>query len=316
MTESENMTGVIPPKKVVVGVDGSSSSTVAVRWAADAAHRRGCSLELIEAYQIPVGSAGPGAFLPTEMFEAPRLAAEEDLLRATAEARVRHPDLVITSTAGMDTPFHALRQALGQAELVVVGSHGQGLASETLLGSVAQKLISHSPTPVAVIRSDAHDHPTAPARADAPVLVGLDGSDASDAALAFAFEEARVRGVELVAVRCWDDEPLDGFLRVYPLEVDRADFDRREERLLRAQLGPWLDKDPSISVRPVVRRGRATKVLMQESATLEPALLVLGSRGRGGFAGLLLGSTGHEIVAYATCPVVIVHAPPTDASGS
>ncbi|WP_172832311.1 universal stress protein [Nakamurella panacisegetis] len=296
-------------KRVVVGVDGSAAATAAARWAADEAQRRGCSLDLIESYLIPVGYAGPGAVLPPELFDAPRLSAEEDLKRTMAEIRAQHPDLEMTSTVSMDTPSASLRKASAGAELVVVGSHGQGLASETLLGSVAQKIVSHNPAPVAVIRTDPHDHGSTPPAPDAPVLVGLDGSSGSESALAFAFEEAGLRGVELLAVRCWDDEPLDGFLQAYPLEIDRAQLDLKERAELDAQLAPWLEKDPSIKVRPIVRRGRSTQALLKEAAAVKPALLVLGSRGRGGFAGLLLGSTSHETVAYAVCPVVIVHPP-------
>ncbi|SDP46365.1 Nucleotide-binding universal stress protein, UspA family [Nakamurella panacisegetis] len=302
--------------KIVVGIDGSPASTVAAQWAADEAQRRGRPLLLVEAYQNTVVYAGRGTVFPPEVYEAPRKAAHADLARAVVDVRANHPDLDVTSEASVGTPFEVLRHAADDAELVVVGSHGQGVASETLLGSVAQKMVSHSPVPVVVIRSDPHDRPAPAPAPDAPVLVGLDGSSGSEPALSFAFEEAAVRGVELVAVRSWDDAPLNGFLRAYPLEVDRSDFDRQEEAALRAQLKPWADKDPSVTIRPKVVRGRATHVLMKESVALKPALLVVGSRGRGGFRGLVLGSTGHELAAYATCPVAIVHGPGAQSPGA
>lgn len=299
----------VPVRVVVAGVDGSPSSATAAAWAAEEARRRKCSLHLVSAYQPAVGYAGPGGVLPPSLFDGPRLVAEQDLARTVEMIRQLDPDLAVTVTASLQTPFGALREAASGAEMVVVGSHGQGVTSETLLGSVAQKLISRSAVPVVVIRTDPHAAPSVPPAPDAPVLVGLDGSHGSEAALGLAFEEARLRSTELVAVRCWDDAPLNGVLRSYPVEVDRADIDRAEEQELSAQLAPWREKDPSVPLRPLVMRGRATQVLLRVGEKLRPSVLVVGSRGRGGFTGLLLGSTSHEIVAYAGCPVIVVHAP-------
>ena len=294
---------------VIVGVDGSPSSTVAALWAADEAHRRKCSLHIVAAYQPAVAYGGPGVIIPS-LLEAPRLVAEEDVERTLATIRSDHPDLPMTTIVSLDTPFGALREASADAELVVVGSHGQGVAGETLLGSVAQKMVSRSTAPVAVIRTDPHAGSASAPRTDGPVVVGVDGSVGSEVSLCFAFDEAALREIELVAVRCWDDSVLNGFLRVYPVEVDRAEIDQREERDLRDQLEPWQHKYSAVAVRPTVKRGRATRALLRVSEELHPSLLVLG--GRGGFTGLLLGSVGHETAAYADCPVVVVHHPAAD----
>lgn len=189
-----------------------------------------------------------------------------------------------------------------------------GVATQTLLGSVAMRIATHARSPVVVVRTDPHDGPSSPVAADAPVMVGVDGSAESELALGFALEEASLRRVGLVAVRTWDEEPLDGFLRVYPLEVDRSAMDERERTLLHEQVQGWAEKYPHVPITHSIVQGQPSGALLRQAAEVGPALLVVGSRGRGGFTGLVLGSTSHELIAYASGPVAVIRAS-TDRDG-
>ncbi|MET3806312.1 nucleotide-binding universal stress UspA family protein [Nakamurella sp. UYEF19] len=292
---------------IVVGIDGSESALVAARWAAHEAHLRRAELHLETAYSVPTGYAGPGAMIPPDLYDAARDNARLVLDQARVAVLADEPDLVITTRSSMQSPYVALRDASTDVALTVVGSHGMGVVSETLLGSIAMRIATHGRSPVVVVRTDRHDpRPAAPVAPDAPVMVGIDGSGESEVALAFALDEASTRGVALLAVRTWDQAPFDGFLRVYPLEIDRSLIDAQERKLLDDQIQPWADKYPQVQITALVRRGHPAGALIRCATELKPALLVVGSRGRGGFKGLLLGSTSHELIAYSGSPVAVV----------
>lgn len=295
---------------IVVGIDGSESALIAARWAANEARLRQAELHLESAYSVPTGYAGPGAMIPPDLYDVARAGATFVLDQARAAVLAQEPDLVVTTRSSMESAFVALRDASADAVLTVVGSHGMGVASEALLGSIAMRIATHGRSPVVVVRTDPHDSPRAqPPAPDAPVMVAIDGSDESEVALAFALEEASTRGVGLVAVRTWDEAPFDGFLGVYSLEIDRGLMDTQERKLLDDQIRAWADKYPKVTITPIVRRGQPAGALIRYAAELRPALLVVGSRGRGGFAGLLLGSTSHELIAYCSSPVAVVKVP-------
>ncbi len=295
---------------IVVGVDGSPAAEVAAMWAADEADRRRAALQLIQAYWIPVGYAGPGAMIPPNIFDDARRTAEASLDHAKAIVLEHYPDLEVRVSAALTTPFAALRDASEHALLTVVGSHGTGVFTETVLGSVALKIASRGPAPVVVLRTDPHDRPAAPIRPDAAVMVGLDDSPQAEQALAFAFEEASMREVPLVAVHSWDDKLLTGFLHGSSHEVDHDAIDAERTRRLAEQLAGWSDRYPDVAVSKLIVRGSPAGALLRTTGQLTPCLLVVGSRGRGGFAGLLLGSTSTEVLAYASCPVAVVRSGP------
>ena len=215
--------------------------------------------------------------------------------------------LVVTTAVHSERPPLALRDASEHALVTVVGSHGMGVISDVVLGSVAMRLASQARSPLVVVRSDSDKERAAePTAGGAPVIVGCDGSGEFDAAVAFAFEEASMRGVRLVAVHSWDDEPLDGFLRAYPVELDRAVIDEDGRRVLSEQLAGHTDRYPDVRVDQLVKRGKAGASLLRCCQAMKPCLVVVESRGRGGFAGLLLGSTSQTLIAHACCPAAIV----------
>jgi len=295
---------------IVVGVDGSPAGNIALMWAAGEATRRKADLHLVQAYDVSIGREGASGMIPSTLFDDARQWAETSLREARESVLELHRDLPVTEDAVLESPFVALRDASQGAVLTVVGSHGSGQISDALLGSIAVKVASSLRTPVVVVHTDPLARPGEwSATEDGPVLVGLDGSAESNAALAFALEETSIRGAALWAVHSWDDEPLGGLLRLFPLEVDIADIEVAHTRLLAEQLEGWTEQYPDVSIQQRVLRGRPSHALLRSCVDLHPSLLVVGSRGRGGFTGLLLGSTSNELIAYASCPVAVVRAP-------
>lgn len=293
---------------IVAGVDGSPSSTAAAMWAADEAQRRQAGLRLVQAYSVSVGFAGPGGMIPTNIFDDVRQWAKTVLTGLADTVRDAYPDLDIDAQLRHDVPFVALREAGSHALMTVVGTHGTSAIMDSLVGSIPVRLASHGPGPVVVIRADSS---VTPALNRGPVLVGLDGSADSERALSFAFEEASLRGTPLVALHCWGDRS-DSFRLPYPPES--RDDAAQEPLLRRVQiaelLSGWSDKYPDVRVQPVTRDGQPGAEILRYcqhgDEADRPAMIVVGSRGHGGFAGLLLGSTSQALIAHSSRPLVII----------
>jgi nucleotide-binding universal stress UspA family protein len=183
------------------------------------------------------------------------------------------------------------------AEMVVVGCRGLGAIGRRLLGSISWGLIHHAHCPVAVI----HDEdPLMPYPvAQAPVVVGIDGSPASESATAIAFDEASRRGVELVAVHAWSDITVYEFPDVEWL----TRMKEQAEETLAERLAGWQGRYPDVPVRRVVARDRPSHELVEQSESAQ--LVVVGSHGRGGFAGMLLGSVSAAVAESARMPVIV-----------
>jgi len=283
---------------VVVGVDGSPPSKVAVDWAAREALLRNLPLTIIHVIPSPMVSMMPAALMLPELTVQLEKDGREVLrdARRTAEESTRgsHPIRVDTElvTAGV---VPALVDLSKEAEMIVVGCRGLGAISRRLVGSVSSGLLHHAHCPVAVI----HDEdPLMPQPALAPVVVGVDGSPASEAATALAFDEASRRGVELVAVHAWSDyavAELPG--------VEWSDVQKQADETLAERLARWQERYPDVTVRRVVVLDRPAHQLLEQSESAQ--LTVVGSHGRGGFAGLLLGSVSSAVAESARMPVIV-----------
>ncbi|MBK1783190.1 universal stress protein [Prauserella cavernicola] len=292
---------------IVVGVDGSTSARHAVAWAAtEAAQRRG-TLRLVNAYLVP--ERGYPAFITSvgELRSGLRAEGEQRLREAREAAEKAAPGVAVEVSLVEAQPAAALLAESRRSALVVLGSRGLGGFSGLLVGSVAVSLAAHGSCPVVVVRGQ-EEGP----RTEGPVVVGIDNSPASDAAVEFAFDEAALRGVPVVAVRTWNDAMLEATVRMYPLSVNPDDIDTEERAVLDAQVGLVRDGYPDVPVETVVARGRAVRTLLEQAEHAQ--LLVVGSRGRGGFRGMLLGSTSRALVTHAPCPVAVVR--PREAGGT
>ncbi|MPZ25417.1 MAG: universal stress protein [Micromonosporaceae bacterium] len=286
---------------VVVGVDGSEASRAAIALGAREARLHGHRLRLVHAFVWPLLGVhlGPSPEGPADG----GLAADADrvLAGALAHAAAVDPDLPVAGEVVTGNVVPVLLAEAERAALVVVGDRGLGGFAGLLVGSVAIQVVAHARGPVLVARgaADATD-------AGGPVVVGVDGSANSAEAVEFGFAEAAARGAELVALRSWSGRLPQEQEQELPLIYDVDDVLAEQARRLAGWVAPARARFPGVIVHEQARHGRPARALVEASATAQ--LVVVGARGRGGFAGLLLGSVSQAVLHHAGCPVAIVPA--------
>jgi nucleotide-binding universal stress UspA family protein len=282
---------------ILVAVDGSPASDAALRWAGREADMRGAPITLMHvvvpvAVSWPVGSL-QGSFSQWQEENAQNvinqaqktLQAEFDVSGFPAiHTEVRH---------GND--IAQLTRASREAQMIVVGSRGMGAFGSAVLGSVSTGLVHHARCPVAVVHADEAQA----ADVTSPVLVGIDGSPASEAATALAFDEASRRGVDLVALHAWSDV---GVLPV--LGMDWKEYEDQGREVLGERLAGYHERYPDVQVTRRIVCDQPARWLIDESQRAQ--LVVVGSHGRGGFAGMLLGSVSSAVAQHAKSPVLVV----------
>lgn len=285
---------------VIAGADGSSESLRAVRLAAEEAGRRNRPLRVVHALGWPLNQTPVRSQASGPLDGGPRFQAERILAQAIAEARQAAPDVPVNGEIADGQPATVLVARTPHAALVVLGDRGLGGFASLLLGSVALQVSAHAECPVLIARGTD--------REAGPVVVGVDGSRLSALAIGFAFEEAAWRGGELVA--------LHAYQRIFATDTDDAlppadDGDEprgEEERVLVESLAGWRDRYPDVRIVHRLVRRRAAAALVEEST--RAGLVVVGARGRGGFAGLVAGSVSHAVLHHADCPVAVVRRGP------
>jgi nucleotide-binding universal stress UspA family protein len=293
---------------IVAGIDGSDGARIAASWAAADAQRRGAALRLVHAvFAPPAGGYPDPVLVRPQVTEYMRFRAEA-LLQFTADLLAeRYPDLKIEMVQRDGTPANVLMdQSQTGTVATVVGADGESRLAGAFFGSVTARLAAHGHGCIVIARPE----PASAPGQQGVVAVGVDGSAHSQSAIGFAYEEAALRGATLLAIHTWNDKPLSHALGSYPLEIDPTSVDDQEHRLLETELAGWEQKYPDVPVRMRVLRGRPAPKLLRY-ATMDgnqpTQLLVVGSRGRGGFTGLLLGSTSQAVMTHASCSVAIVH---------
>lgn len=287
---------VVVGRPIVVGVDGSDSARDAALWAADEAARRDVGLRLVTAVYLPALGYPVGAGLASDYTEELRADADRRLTTLRSAIQATHADLEIGVRVRVGVPTQQLIGESSDALLMVLGSRGLGGFTGALVGSTAVALVAHGHCPVAVIR------PGAP---DGPVVVGVDGSPISESAVALAFEEAALGGADLVAVHTWLDYGADPpYTTAFAHAVDWDVIHQHEQERLAERLAGWQEKYPDVTVRRVVSQDRPVRCLLGQADGAR--LLVVGSRGRGGFTGMLVGSTSQALVYHAPCPLLVV----------
>ena len=282
-------------RPIVVGIDGSAASKVAVDWAARSAAMRRVPLKLVNVLNPPVVMAFPEVPMPAGYLDWQQDEGRKALEAAAATAADAAKDVEISTELLSGPSVPSLVEASKDAALIVVGCRGRSALARGLLGSVSTGLVHHALCPVAII----HDKdPLMPHPSQAPVVVGLDGSPASEKAVGIAFDEASFRGVDLVAVHAWSDTAV--------FEFPGADWTTQQaeaEEVLSERLSGWQERYPDVLVRRVVVADRPAHQLLEQAESAQ--LLVIGSHGRGGFAGMLLGSVSTAIVHAAKMPVIV-----------
>jgi nucleotide-binding universal stress UspA family protein len=285
-----------PHPGIVVGVDGSAASKVAVEWAARDAEMRNVPLTLVH---VASGLAGtwPQTPPPIGLGEWQRRQGRqsiEDAITIVDQTTAETGRLQVKTEMYYSATVPTLIDMSKDAEMVVLGRRGQG-AFGSLLGSVSTGLVRHAHCPVVVV----HDEdPLMPHPAQAPVLVGIDGSPVSELATAIAFDEASHRHVELIALHAWSDSSVSDFPG-----MDWSSLKSSADELLAERLARWQETYPDVKVHRQVVCDRPARQLIEHSESAQ--LVVVGSHGRGGFAGMLLGSVSAAVVQSARMPVIV-----------
>ncbi|WP_101851517.1 universal stress protein [Kocuria flava] len=293
--------------EIVVGIDGSEQSLGALRWAAREGRRRGLPVRMVTAYSLPVFS-GSGFDTGYATVDEAALARGVEELLNDAAAQVRSTGVELRATVETGDPSGALLELSRTAELLVLGSRGRGGLLGRLLGTVSTAVPAHAKCPTGVVPlpwSKEHLGEEALAGTAAlveRVVVGSDGSSQARAAMLEAAEEARLLDVPLTVVCAVP--PVSGAVAWMPTAVD---FEAMYDDVARALQGgvAWLKSwFPDLEIGSELADGPPVQVLVDQ--TRRNRLVVVGTRGRGGFAGMLLGSTSQGVLHNAAGPVLIV----------
>ena len=287
--------------RIIVGVDGSTPSIGALRWAAFEASRRNAEVFVVSCYRVPVYGSPEGAVYPTpddiELFEE---SAAEIVANAIAIVADIDPNIAADTMTAMAPAAIAIAEAARPGDEIVVGATGHSGGIDGLLGSVAMSVAHRSHVPVIVV-------PVAPAveagSSMKKIVVGVDGSAPSLHALEWAYNEALVSGAELTAVHGW----------IYPYAGERTSvseprtqmqLDAMEElKSSLESLGPRLTGG-SLHIHARLVEQSPAEALLEESKDAD--LVVIGSRGRGALRAALLGSVSRTVAQHAACPVAVI----------
>jgi nucleotide-binding universal stress UspA family protein len=288
---------MVSTMRIVVGVDGSPCSALAVDWAAAEAARRGAPLSLVHVAHptwVAIGSELP-IVAPHEPPERPAY-LDDEVARVTRA----HPGIAVTTTDLVGSPAPALIEESADAALVVVGARGRARVVELVLGSVSRHVVAHAHCATVVVRGDT-------ARPDAPVAVGIDDSTPSRTALRAACTEASLLGVPLIVMHAWDDLGYAAYGAWVP-PIGTPD-ELREAAMLAADdaVDEVAAAFPEVEIHVRVPHSHPVPAVLD--LTAEAQLLVVGAHGRGMFPGMLLGSVTSAAIHDSRCPVMVVPAP-------
>ncbi|GAA1652241.1 universal stress protein [Georgenia ruanii] len=277
---------------VIVGFDGSDLSRQALAWAAEEAVRRTAPLHVVQVVPDLSLSAAYGIFAEDQ----PPPTADSDVAQAAEEVRAAHEGLAVTSQFLLGRPARELVRASLGAALVVVGAHGHGRLTGKLLGSVSQQVAAHAHSSVVIVRGG---EPRT-----GPVVVGVDTSPGASMALDFALAHAARSGSPVLAVHAAYVEPG------LPLNVPPGFWVRSEDAALEeeaeataAAVDRAAERYPDVTVTLNSAREHPVEALLR--AASGASLVVVGSRGLGGFTGLMLGSVSQGVLSTAERPVAV-----------
>lgn len=284
---------------IVVGYDGSEHSSIAVDWAAAEAVSRGVMLTLAAATSVPLeGMRFGGSVLTPDAIDDLLQRLQEATQARADEARTSHPGLDIAVKVALGSPASVLVEASANADMVVVGSRGMGGFRGLLVGSVGVQVASNAACPAVVVRK-------APSPTASTVVVGVDGSALSLAALDFAFDMADRRGWRVLAVHAWEIPAYDVLAAPSgPPPIDVEELVASEERAFAESLAGLRERHPDVVVEQLVVKGQSVRAILD--ACDDPALIVMGTRGRGEFLGAVLGSVSQGVLHRAKVPVAVI----------
>lgn len=284
---------------IVVAVDGSPASMAAARWAARDVAMKNIPLTVMHAVTTPTVTFPPVPYpesLVTSLEDEGKKAIM-DAMKVAEEVMPTDRKVPIDRKLVYSAAAPALLEASDTAEMIVIGSSGRGLLARGLLGSVSSTVVRHANCPVAVVRDE-----ELPDSRNAPVVLGVDGSPASELATEIAFDEASRRGVDLVAIHAWSDAAMSEVF-----EIEWPAVEGEAQRSLAESLAGWEERYPDVTVHRFIARDRAARHLIDKSETAQ--LVVVGSHGRGGLARMLLGSVSNAVLHSVRVPVIVARPP-------
>ncbi|GAA1694581.1 universal stress protein [Nonomuraea maheshkhaliensis] len=267
---------------IVVGVDGSKAAQAAVAWAADDARRRDLTLRIVHVCERQPAEHAAGYCTNT-------LAFARDLAGELADG------VPVTTELLAGNVVDRLLAESETADSVVLGSRGVGEFTGLLVGSVSLAVAGHATGPVVVVRDPdgaRHDR----------VMVGYDGSEHAEAAMEYAVEHARAHGARLDVLHAWRTPAFSPYMAAYNSYL--ATLYQDEVRAVADSVARWREKNPDIEITQETLSGHPVGLLAGAATTAD--LVVVGSRGRGGFASAVMGSVSHGVLHHVTCPVAVV----------
>lgn len=291
----EHLAPSVPEVGILVGVDGSPESHAALRFAAQEAALRRRPVTLMHVV-APIVVTWPIESVVTDFYQWQEDNAA-DVLRRSQETieSIGDAEIDVQISLRRDGVVTELADAARQADMLVLGSRGLGPVGGVALGSVSRTMLQHAECPVVIVKEGA----VRGTDRELPVLLGIDGSPASEAATAFAFDEASRRGVDLIALHAWSD------VAVFPI-LGMNWHERQDEghEILGERLAGWQESYPDVHVSRRIVCDKAARWLIDEAKYAQ--LVVVGSRGRGGIPAMLLGSVSSAVAERATTPVAVV----------
>lgn len=287
------MSTLVERGSVVVGIDGSSHSELALAWAVHQAETERRPLAIVHAAgAVPITSVGSPV---AESRRQLRIVGRRITDHALGYVVKRSPDLRVNVVMKLGDPQSLLLEASESASVVVLGSRGRGALTSLLLGSVSVAVSASARCPVVVVRQSADQGP-------GRIVVGIDGSETSLGAVGFAFGQASLRDRPLTVLLVeW--APMDGLSEAGGLLTDTDGAEAESRLLISETLAGFKEKYPDVDVSVEVKRGEPAPVLVRES--MRASMIVVGSRGRGNARALLMGSTSRSVVEHAHCTVAV-----------
>ncbi|MGE9809348.1 universal stress protein [Janibacter sp. G1551] len=296
----------VPDGAILVGVDGTGTDSAAVAWAVREAQLRGAPLHVLHSAEVILGvgeSFGAAGVDPILL----RGLDDEDgeggiAARVRDELAAAHPDVAITSSTAIGSASGSLLDHDDVASLIVVGTGQRSALDRFFLGTTSANTAMHAACPVVVVNPKVDLE-----GGNGQIVVALDGSDDSRAALDAALAEAELRGSSVVCLMTWNVKVVDGFVVTEP---DSPEW-RKIEEDYRAKVATFVEPakaaHPDVAVTVEIAHGAVVPTIVERAKGAE--LLVIGRRGRGGFRGKLLGSTSRTVLEESGAPVLVVHAP-------
>ena len=282
--------------QIVVGFDGSPDALGALDWAIREAASRRLGIRVVyvqpdlSGWDASAASMSGAPVLSSVLPHDPAPVLDEAVARAEGTGVEVATEALTGSIAGL------LVEQSRTAEMVVIGSRGMGSISSVVLGSTVAHVAAHAHCPVIVVRAEGV--------ADGPVVVGVDGSPGSEQLVGWAFDHASRHGLALEVVHCYAIPVYPGVVPyVPPVEITEATA-AFEDRVVHEVLAGWGERYPDVAVTTAVQHGRPAPALIE--ASRRASLTVVGSRGRGAFLGMLLGSTSQSLLQHAHGSVAVL----------